>query len=76
MKRSYTSNENLAVIEMGIQNFSLNKPIYIGFLVLEISKLWMYMFHYDKMLNWFSNISLNFTDTDSGCQRGDEGARR
>ena len=48
---------------MGIWNLSLNKPIYIGFLVLEISKLWMYHFHYDKMLNWFSNISLKFTDT-------------
>ena len=65
MKRSYTINENLAVIEMGIQNLTLNKPIYIGFSVLEISKLWMYQFHYDKMLNWFSDISLNFTDTDS-----------
>ena len=50
---------------MGIWNLSLNKPIYIGFLVLEISKLWMYHFHYDKMLNWFSNISLKFTDTDT-----------
>ena len=65
MNQSYTINENLAVIEMGIQNLSLNKPICIVFLVLEISKLWMYMFHYDKMLNWFSNISLKFTDTDT-----------
>ena len=24
----------------------------------------MYQFHYDKMLKWFSNIALNFTDTD------------
>ena len=65
LKRSYTIHENLVVMETLIGNLVLDKPIYVGFAVLEISKLWMYQFHYDKMLKWFHNIELCFTDTDS-----------
>ena len=65
MKRSYTIHEDLVVMETRVKKLTLNKPIYVGFTVLEISKLWMYQFHYDQMLNWFDNISLCFTDTDS-----------
>ena len=64
-KRSYTIHEDLVVMETRVKKLTLNKPIYVGFTVLEISKLWMYQFHYDHMLNWFDNISLCFTDTDS-----------
>ena len=42
----------------------LNKPIYIGFTVLEISKWKMYNFHYNFMIRKF-NTRLLFTDTDS-----------
>ena len=52
-------------MEMGVTKLKLNKPIYVGFTVLETSKLWMYEFHYDCMLKWFDNIKLCFTDTDS-----------
>ena len=65
LKRTYTINENLVVIEMMTQNIELNKAIYCGFSVLDISKLWMYQFHYEKMTQWFENIELCFTDTDS-----------
>ena len=42
----------------------LNKPIYIGFCVLELSKLLKYLFHYDYVLKTF-NSRLLFTNTDS-----------
>ena len=43
---------------------ALNKPIYFGFCILELSKLYMYKFHYDYVLKAF-NARLLFTDTDS-----------
>ena len=43
---------------------TLNKPMYVGFCILELSKLLMYRFHYDYALKIF-NARLLFTDTDS-----------
>ena len=44
---------------------TLNKSIYVGFCISELSKLLMYKFHYDYVLNTFNNVKLLFTDTDS-----------
>ena len=43
---------------------TLNKPIYLGFWILELRKLLMYKFHYDYVCNNFDGRLL-FTDIDS-----------
>ena len=43
---------------------TLNKPIYVGFSILELSKLLMYQFHDDYVLKTF-DARLLFADTDS-----------
>ena len=43
---------------------TLNKPIYLGFCILKLSKLLMYQFHYDYVLKIF-NARMLFTNTDS-----------
>ena len=45
----------------------MDKPIYLGFTVLELSKLLMYETYYDKLQPYFGqeNIQLHYMDTDS-----------
>jgi len=67
-KRSIRFNENLVGIEMGKTSLMLNKPIYLGAAVLDLSKLLMAEFHYDFIKNNYGDkAQLLFTDTDSLC---------
>ena len=58
-------NSLAAIHEIKI-SLTLNKPIYVGFTLLEISKWEMYNFHYKFMIRKF-NTRLLCTDTDSLC---------
>ena len=43
-----------------------DKPIYLGFTVLELSKLLLYELYYNKLQPyWKQSIQLHFMDTDS-----------
>ena len=42
-------SEDLSIIKMNKTKIKMNKPIYLGFSILEISKLLMYEFWYDYM---------------------------
>src|SRR5690606_10018737 len=59
-------NEQLVGIEMQKLSLTLNKPIYVGFCVFELSKTIMYDFHYNYIKKMYgNNAKLLFTDTDS-----------
>ena len=52
--------------EMGKVKVMMNKPVYLGQAILDLSKLIMYEFHYDYMLpKYRENIKLCYMDTDS-----------
>ena len=57
-------NKNFAAIHEIKPVLVLNKPIYVGFTVLDLSKWLMYYFHYNFVKKNF-NAKLLFTDTDS-----------
>ena len=57
-------DENYAAIHEIKPVLKLNKPIYIGFTILELSKWLMYDFHYNFIKKHFDPVVL-FTDTDS-----------
>ena len=61
-------SENLASIELQKSKLVLNRPIYVGFSILDLSKILMYDFHYNYMKKTYGEkAQLLFTDTDSLC---------
>ena len=59
-------SEDLSIIEMKKTKVKMNKPIYLGLSILEISKILMYEFWYDYMKpKYANNVKLCYTDTDS-----------
>ena len=59
-------SEDLSITEMKKTKVKMNKPIYLGLSILEISKTLMYEFWYDYMKPKYNdNVKLCYTDTDS-----------
>ena len=59
-------NESLVGVEKLRETVKLNKPIYVGMSILDLSKLHMYSFYYDVLKEKYQeNIRLIYTDTDS-----------
>ena len=59
-------SEDLSIIEMNKTKVKMNKPMYLGLSILDISKVLMYEFWYDYMkLKYKNKVKLCYMDTDS-----------
>lgn len=57
-------NDNLVAIHLHMEVITFDKPLAVGFSVLDISKTLMYHFHYNTMKKYYnSNIELLYMDT-------------
>ena len=66
MKNRHFINDTLVGIEKMKPVVLLNKPIYVGMSILDLSKLHMYKFYYDVLKTKYNEkIKLAYTDTDS-----------
>lgn len=68
MKHYKIFNESLVAVELARKCLNFNKPVIIGFSVLELSKLHMYDFHYNVMKTQYPDpeqLTLCYMDTDS-----------
>lgn len=66
-KTTIILNENLVLVSMNKTCITMNRPLYVGMSILDISKTLMYDFHYNKMVNYFGreNIGVAYVDTDA-----------
>ena len=59
-------SENLVSVHMKKTSLTMNKPVYLGMCILDLSKTLMYDFHYNYIKPKYGNkAKLLFTDTDS-----------
>ena len=59
-------NENLVSVHMKKTSLTMNKPVYLGMCILDLSKTLMFDFHYNYIIPKYGNkAKLLFTDTDS-----------
>ena len=64
-ENAYEISNKLCLVESKPIKTVFNKPIYMGAVILETSKLHMYQFWYDHLKNKYDKIELIYTDTDS-----------
>jgi hypothetical protein len=61
-------NEDMILVDRKKKQVLLNKPIYVGFTVSDVSKLLIFDYHYNVMVKRYgSNARLLFSDTDWLC---------
>ena len=59
-------SENLVSVHMKKTSLTMNKPVYLGMCILDLSKTLMYDFHYNYIKKKYGDkAKLLFTDTDS-----------
>ena len=59
-------SDELSAIQVNKTQLTVNKPIYVGFSVLDLSKYLMYDWYYNKLIKKYGeNCTLLYTDTDS-----------
>ena len=58
-------NDNLVAVHMYKDTLKLNRPIYVGMSILDLSKHLMYDFYYNQLKKQYPDCSLLYTDTDS-----------
>jgi hypothetical protein len=59
-------DNDLAALHMYKSKLYLNRPVYVGMSILDLSKLLMYDFYYNEMKKQYGdNVCLLYTDTDS-----------
>ena len=65
-KDGYPFSKELLAVEMWRTGITINKPVYLGQTILDLSKMLMYKFHYDYMRpRYGSKVNLCYMDTDS-----------
>ena len=65
-KDGHPFSKYLFAVEMGKREITMNKPVYLGQAILDLSKTLMYEFHYDYMRpKYGSKVELCYMDTDS-----------
>ena len=65
-QNAFQISDKLCLVESKPIKTIFNKPIFLGAVILETSKLHMYQFWYDHLKNKYNNkVELVYTDTDS-----------
>ena len=64
-KHATKFGEKIAAVHMKKTKVILNKPIFVGAAILDLSKIHMFKFHYDYVKNKWEKVKVLYSDTDS-----------